>query len=489
MKIKNTVYSILMLCLCALPAAGMLVNGPTDVTYENRTLAQWPSPRGEDGAFNTRFFTQAGEWFEDHYAFKNEMVTANALLRAKAFKVSASDRVVLGKEGWLYYASSLDDHLGTNLMSERALFDLAHVQGMTQRELEKKGIRFLFAVAPNKNSVYPEYMPWYNNRVVSEAGNLENLMPLLEEEAVFCADLKSLLAQEADAPEREGYLYHKKDSHWTSLGAALAMDAMLTKLEKVHVSARDMTWHTQKDFTGDLDEMLFVLAAEAQDEVYFDRPEVFAYVTENESNFDPWIQTINPSREGTLMMYRDSFGNAMVPLFAQEYGNAFFSRGEPYNMSEAITLGADTVIVLRAERFLKDMAATPPALEASAVIPEGNGTITEAEPGAGEENVSHLTAEQNNELYRLTGTIAPALVDTDSRIYVQVNGEMIYEAFPCRAATQDGETDTAFAVYLSPLKMIPGVDQIRILVSHEDGLTSVWSGTSPVLNLAGATAG
>ena len=64
-------------------------------------------------------------------------------------------------------------------------------------------------------------------------------------------------------------------------------------------------------------------------------------------------------------MYRDSFGNAILPFFANSYANAYFSRGIPYQMTDLSEHQADTVIVERAERFLPEMAENPPQMEAS----------------------------------------------------------------------------------------------------------------------------
>ena len=473
---RNLAYIALMLCICMLPSAGMLLFGPTVETRENRTLAKWPGLTDESGRrLNVRLLSEAGEWVTDHFALKNEMVTANAAVRADVFHVSASDKVILGREGWLYYASSLDDYRGANLMSRRALFNLAHTMGMTARLLEKKGISFLFAAAPNKNTIYPDFMPYYDRAVVSDRRNLDALGRLLAEEEVPFADLKTLLQEQAADMEEGQYLYHKRDSHWTSLGAAMAMDAMLTKLGKIHAGLDAMPWHTEKDFEGDLDRMLFPLAVTPDEEVYFDRAEAFAYVTDTESTFDPWIRTINPSREGSLMMYRDSFGNAMVPLFAQEYENAYFSRGEPSNMTNLADLGIDTVIILRAERFLPEMAGVPPLIEAEPVLPDR--PVIEAQ-GADAADASSLllSVRQDSGLYRLTGALPQDVLEDDAGIYIQVNGEICYEAFPCCIETYEGISDTGFAINLSPLRLIPGVDRIGILVETGEGLLRIYEG-------------
>lgn len=68
------------------------------------------------------------------------------------------------------------------------------------------------------------------------------------------------------------------------------------------------------DHIGDLDKMLYPKALTPEDEVYYDKTTTFAYVGEVESNFDPKITTVNPVKEGSLVMYRDSFGNTLLPF-------------------------------------------------------------------------------------------------------------------------------------------------------------------------------
>lgn len=79
---------------------------------------------------------------------------------------------------------------------------------------------------------------------------------------------------------------------------------MLSSLKKEHVSYKEEPYTIKTDFTGDLDEMLYPLATTPEEEVYYDRQTTFAYVGEVVSNFDPKITTVNPVKEGSLVMFR-----------------------------------------------------------------------------------------------------------------------------------------------------------------------------------------
>ena len=113
-KKGNMIYVGFFFVLCLIPSVGML-------------LPVWPQLRTEEG-WNTDFLSEAGEYFQDHFGFRQQLVTANALINGKIFGVSTADGVIQGKNGWLYYKDSLSDYLGTEPMSERALFlSLIHI--------------------------------------------------------------------------------------------------------------------------------------------------------------------------------------------------------------------------------------------------------------------------------------------------------------------------------------------------------------------------
>ncbi|KAI4449785.1 hypothetical protein C823_004318 [Eubacterium plexicaudatum ASF492] len=310
---------------------------------ENRETAKAPVLIKEDG-INPDFLNDAGAWFEDHFAFRNEAVTGYAMLLGKIFGVSAQQGVIVGKDGWLFYKDSLEDFQGTGQMTDRQLFQVAHTLRMIRDYARKNGVRFAFVVAPNKNSLYGEYMPYYYQPFRNHAGNLERLKKYLQKEQVHMIDLDEAFRSSSQV------LYHKRDSHWNNEGAALAADRILTGLGKKHPSYADRTYELRADFEGDLDRMLYPAAIEPEEERYYIPSPQFTYCEEVESNFAPKINT-RSAGSGSLVVYRDSFGNALLPFLAEAYEKAYFSRAIPYQMQDLSVHQADTLLIERAERF------------------------------------------------------------------------------------------------------------------------------------------
>ena len=460
MKKGKLIYCILFFAICLCPSLGMLVT-KQETSSENRQLSEFPSPKTEEGKINVEWLSQAGDYFQEHFAFRNELVTGNALLHGRLLETSTADGVIQGKNGWLYYKDSLDDYLGQDLLSDRSLFNIAHMLSMTQQALEEKGVNFLFTIAPNKNSLYGDNMPYYDKLKVSDQTNRENLENWLKTEKVAYADLYQALVEEDEV------LYHARDSHGNNKGAALAANVLMDALGKEHDSYEGESYTVRRDYTGDLDTMLYPLASTADDEIYYDKETTYATVEEIQSNFDPRITTVNPVKEGSLVMYRDSFGNALLPYMADAYANAYFSRGIPYQLMDVETHSADTVIIERAERFLPEMSQFPPVLTAKEI------SLTENEELQGSDGAVDVKIKPQGMTAQLSGRIKEGLLDTDSRIYLKVNGS-VYEAFPMDVKVGENLDDNGFCLYLPSELVAADGNDVEILIEKDNKIFNIY---------------
>ena len=508
-KKRHLIYIIAVMGILLIPLIGMPFTSGGEST-ENRTLASPPSLTTDEGRINTDFLADAGEYFQDHFGFREGLVTANAVIRSAAFSTSASDSVIVGTDGWLYYSDSLDDFQGNNLLSSRGIFNIAHSLAMTQQFAEERGIRFVFAVAPNKNTLYPEHMPYYTRVSVSEDGNYERLREALEAEQVNFVDLeKALGSSSGKADAADGLLYHRTDSHWNNLGAGIATDVIMDALGQPHPIYAAEPYEVRSDFEGDLAKMLYPSAVKGEEELYFSGETSYTYTEPIESTFDPAIEADNPAEGGSLVMYRDSFGNALVPLAAECFGHSYFSRGVPYTLTDLDLYEADALVIERAERFLPDMAENPPVMpapmlfefpdvwdeipeespeEISGEIPEESadeisGEISEESPDepraeaaevpAGEEgrgrSVTELQIEDRGALMKLSGFVNPDLLTDSSRICLQVDGEVIYEAFPASVGEGADARDNAFIAYLET-DYVPETFELDVYLMDEYGM-------------------
>ena len=161
---------------------------------EKRNLAEFPS-LVEDGNLNPAFSEELDGWLTDHFALRSELITANNLLKAGLFATSDEDQVIVGKNGWLYFAETAADYLGqnplSNQLSDEDIVHLATTLDMMNAYVEGRGGKLVFAVAPNKNTLYPDNMPAYYRRTAGET-NLDRVTRQLRGKAYF-ADLRQAL--------------------------------------------------------------------------------------------------------------------------------------------------------------------------------------------------------------------------------------------------------------------------------------------------------
>lgn len=420
----HLLYIGLVLIILAVPALGMLVTGPSQAGA-NEVLAAAPSLRNRDGSFNTGILSDVTDYMADRFAFRQEFVTAWAKLNAAVLRTSVEDKVILGGDGWLYYDATRADYMGEGL-TDGQLQSAARNLWLMQEYVEGRGGQFLFTIAPNKNSLYPEHMPGYIPSSPDTA-NAARLPALLADAGVHYAGLYAPIGAEDEV------LYFATDSHWTGKGAALAADTLLTALGRT--SDYYAGPFAPEEHLGDLYEMLYPAGTDTETAPAWAGG--WTYTTDADPNGGNaiTIRTRNPSGTGTLLCFRDSFGIALYPYLAQSYGDALFSRQSAYDLTQMDAVGADTVLIELVERNLSYLLTQPavfpaPERDISAVrAAQGDGAVTiRLTPG---------TTAGTAELVQVTGTLPAGTADAGTPVYVIADG-VCYEA--CR--TMDARLGT-----------------------------------------------
>ena len=216
-KAACALFTALILLACLVPSAGMLL--PREESAGgNETLAALPGLYDRQGRLNTQYLSQLQRYAEDNHCLRQRMITLWSELNVRYLGASIAEDVVLGKDGWLYFGDTLPDYAGTAPMTDREIFSAARNLALIQEYCGSRGAEFLFTVAPNKNSLYPEHMPEITP--AAGTGNAERLAAELERQGVNYLDLFALFRR------REETLYFASDSHWNARGAALAADAV-----------------------------------------------------------------------------------------------------------------------------------------------------------------------------------------------------------------------------------------------------------------------
>lgn len=167
-------------------------------------------------------------WFNDHLGFRRSWISLFNL--AKMSGLTSSDvaqlsvgnstgsSVLVGRDGWLFYTGEhiIDDYRCTDPLTVAELDRWRRVLQERQRWLADRGIHYVVFVAPNKHTIYDEYLPRAVNRVGTQS-RLDQLIETLDSSGVEFVDIRPGLL-EGKATHRT---YHKTDTHWNDFGAYL----------------------------------------------------------------------------------------------------------------------------------------------------------------------------------------------------------------------------------------------------------------------------
>ena len=199
---------------------------------ENRSLAEL----NLSGPLKNRIKTLE-EYLNDHLAFRETAITA--VLRANLdLGESPHPSVLSGFDGWLYYREGGEDFRHSDGLDAETLRALYDVQQQAVDTFVAAGIDYRILVAPDKHTIYPQYLP-LSSRLGTGVSILEQMMtPPGTEYSVRFVDVRNALAA---AAETEGQQYYKTDTHWNACGAYTAYQALMDALAVEHPTLHRLT--------------------------------------------------------------------------------------------------------------------------------------------------------------------------------------------------------------------------------------------------------
>ncbi len=363
-KLAYAAFTALILLLCLIPSLGMLLPAQESAAGGNQALSRAPSLRDPEGNWNPGYLSQIQDYAGDNFYLRQEMITAWSALNAKGLRSSITEDVVLGTDGWLYFADTLPDYVGLQPMTDREIFSAARNLRLMAEYCESQGARFLFTLAPNKNSLYPEHMPNLTLPSARKPRDAKRLAEELERQGVDYLDCFALFRGQEET------LYFKTDSHWNGKGAALAADAVNKALGRSS-GYFDGPFTQEEVHKGDLYDMLYPAGEGLEADPVYSGELTIEYDVPIRSAENLTIMT-HGGGEGSLLMFRDSFGNNLYPYLADSFDAALFSRSMPYRLDLAAQREADYVAAELVERNLRYLIQNVPVMPApQRELPEG----------------------------------------------------------------------------------------------------------------------
>lgn len=222
---------------------------------ENRQLKKFPRFKWRRRDTFPQKFEEA---FNDQFGERDWLVRADNRMKVKLLGTSPTPRVIVGRDGWLYYGMAINDYRGLTQFPEEDSELWRREFAAKAAFFRERQIRYLVVIAPNKESIYPEFLP----KSIRRLGGRSRFDQILErwqgQHDFEILDLREPLLR---AKQELGRCYQRTDSHWNDLGGFVAAREIFRRLrtgmpDLPELSLADFKMNVAPTTGGDLSIML-----------------------------------------------------------------------------------------------------------------------------------------------------------------------------------------------------------------------------------------
>jgi alginate O-acetyltransferase complex protein AlgJ len=374
--ISSAILSFCFVTVLVMPLAENLLHfGPHIELPEKRKLQVYPQFKWNKKAlvsFPARFEAA----FNDRFGFREFFVRTQALAKFYWLRMSPSSKVVLGRDGWLYLAGSMDEYRGIRKLPWARIQKWIQEFKAKKDFFESRNIKYLVAIAPNKETVYPEFLPTTVHQIRNKL-YIDDLMKALPADSrPSILDLREPLIN----AKGTGRLYLRTDSHWNQLGAAIASDAIINRLSlwfpELQPRSNQNVFETTTIKSGDLADLMG-LQDQLRDEaiVIPQLPEPFhpaslrSRATMKKILFNEAVESRDGENRRNAIVTGDSFTNTLNMFLPAHFRRTLqirplVSYQDPFFQSIIEAEKPDVYIELVVDRHL----ANPPRVKARKLL-------------------------------------------------------------------------------------------------------------------------
>ncbi len=314
----------LVLCFAAMlvaPTVATLFNwNPFGAIDEKRVLAKKPEFKlwSRDTLAKAPAIAQAWEkYFGENFGLRKLLIGSYRLATFHLLRTSPNPAVVVGQSDgerrWLYLDAAvtgdgigLESVLGKKPYVPAQLGVIAEQLRQVASLLRAKGIKLIVAVCPDKQTLYPEYLPRALRPAPGSVSRLDQFWAMAATlDSVPLVDLRDPLKQSKSKEQ----LYYPSDTHWNWRGGVLAYQAIARVLEaqdpsRTVLPVDRIQWLLGPPRVGDLS-MLMGLPGIGGDLDWLPSPTSLAAMA-------------GPKR-GRLLVIADSFFDFVQPFFDLQF--------------------------------------------------------------------------------------------------------------------------------------------------------------------------
>lgn len=223
--VSNGVLVVVILLILPL-LSGLLSRSSGIELAEKRSLGRVPQFRF-DNVFP--YLRDYSSYYNRNFIHRGRLIYWHNYLIVKGFNVSPTKRLLMGKDSWLFLdeqpnrPGTVEYYRWLTLFSPEQLEAWKNLLEERRNNLAKRGIHYLFLIVPNKNTIYPEYMPHHIRRVNTRSRMDQLLEYLNKHSSVTFVDVRPALL----AARKKHPVFHASDSHWNDFGAFVVAEEIM----------------------------------------------------------------------------------------------------------------------------------------------------------------------------------------------------------------------------------------------------------------------
>lgn len=320
-------------------------------------------------------FRRISDWFNDRIGLRYFFIQLGSDLDVGLLHLSINRAVIIGRDDWLFFTDDADQP-AVKMVDLRGQLRLAlpevrqiddHLRSVSAT-FAACGKSALVVIAPNKQSIYGEYLAAENP---ADSTRLDDLLQKLGPEAkAMIIDPRSRLRSAKSA--RPFPIYMKTDTHWNDLGAFYVYQAIIEALARTRsIPHREFALLDQYDIDvqpyqgGDLAVRMLFSPWRFPDDLVILHPKPTLPPVSLSIVDDVHHIYRNPKGQGRIVLSGDSFSPRLSAFLAEHFEevhhyNYTLSTNElVFNGGLVADAGADVAIVVVAERHLPDIRKEP----------------------------------------------------------------------------------------------------------------------------------
>lgn len=222
------ILTLIFILILLIPAIVWLMGLELDFRVERLGLK--PPRLDRQALLDKEYYLSFDQYFNDNFSLRSPLIVAKRWLDYRLFHMTENDDIHVGTDGWLYSRQSIDSHRKVACDKKQDIEQLILDLHAIERLIEATGRRFLFIVAPNKSTIYPEFIGPLPKDLSCKHSTYDLFL-----EANTSNFLKNFVRLDQlllNAKTRDALLYDPASRFWNARGAMLAAEAIHRRIYK-----------------------------------------------------------------------------------------------------------------------------------------------------------------------------------------------------------------------------------------------------------------